>query len=325
MPMPPPPPPAAAALSGDHHHHHHHQPDDDNHHPGGSPGGPGRALAPAQAARLLASFAHFLTVALHNVLYYRGLYPAATFLTSRAYNLPVHQSRHPRVCAWVRDAVDAVRAQLARGAARRVAVVIHQQQHQQHHSSGGGIGGGGEEAGQGDGRGGGGARVLERWVFDVAGFPAFGGSDGGDHWTRDGGGEEVDDDEGESGEAAAHGGSGGSKINWVDVDEQLRAAVRRLAYVGEKMAPLPSGCTFTVAVELRDAAEAPIGHPQPWVPSQPNLQPASRDRPAAGEDLGGARTTPLRAVEAGPLFFECWVEEGKAKTGPTSTSSSSHE
>jgi mitotic spindle assembly checkpoint protein MAD2B len=25
------------------------------------------------------------------------------------------------------------------------------------------------------------------------------------------------------------------------------------------------------------------------------------------------RTRPIRAVEAGPLFFECWVEEGKAK------------
>jgi mitotic spindle assembly checkpoint protein MAD2B len=33
----------------------------------------------------------------------------------------------------------------------------------------------------------------------------------------------------------------------------------------------------------------------------------------AGSDLGGVKTRPIRAVEAGPLFFECWVEEGKAK------------
>lgn len=33
----------------------------------------------------------------------------------------------------------------------------------------------------------------------------------------------------------------------------------------------------------------------------------------AGEDIGGVRTRPIRAVEAGPLFFECWVEESKAK------------
>jgi mitotic spindle assembly checkpoint protein MAD2B len=32
-----------------------------------------------------------------------------------------------------------------------------------------------------------------------------------------------------------------------------------------------------------------------------------------GTDLGGAKTTPIRSLEAGPLFFECWVEEGKAK------------
>ncbi|KAJ2967718.1 hypothetical protein NUW58_g10384 [Xylaria curta] len=107
-----------------------------------------------------------------------------------------------------------------------------------------------------------------------------------------------------------------------NVDEQLRAAVRRLAYVGEKMAPLPEACTFTVAVELRDEAQAPIGHPQPWVPTQPNLQTVSRDQKIPGEDVGGAKTTPLRAVEAGPLFFECWVEEGKAKLDPPSTMSS---
>lgn len=32
-----------------------------------------------------------------------------------------------------------------------------------------------------------------------------------------------------------------------------------------------------------------------------------------GEDLGGARTTPIRTVEAGEMLFEVWVEEGKAK------------
>jgi mitotic spindle assembly checkpoint protein MAD2B len=33
----------------------------------------------------------------------------------------------------------------------------------------------------------------------------------------------------------------------------------------------------------------------------------------AGENIGGVRTRPIRAVDAGPLFFECWVEESKAK------------
>jgi len=40
---------------------------------------------------------------------------------------------------------------------------------------------------------------------------------------------------------------------------------------------------------------------------------SSSSGPAEGADLGGARTTPIRAVEAGVLRFEMWVEEGKAK------------
>ncbi|KAI1757227.1 HORMA domain-containing protein [Xylaria castorea] len=275
------------------------------------PAAPGSSITIPQATRLLTTFTHFLTVCIHNILYYRGLYPATTFLTSRAYNLPVHQSRHPTVCAWIRDALDASRAQIAQGAVERLAVVVY----------------------HGDGA------VVERWMFDVAQFPVW------KDVPRDGKGKEKErvrededgDDAGGDATAAAAmamamamaAGDGvpgdeqqQSKVNWTNVDEQLRAAVRRLAYVGEKMAPLPEGCTFTIAVELRDEAEAPIGHPQPWVPTQPNLQTVSKDQQTPGQDVGGAKTTPLRAVEAGPLFFECWVEEGKAKSEPPPTMSS---
>ncbi|KAI1079148.1 DNA-binding protein [Whalleya microplaca] len=264
------------------------------------------SLPPSQASHLLTSFTQFLTVCIHNILYYRAIYPAPTFLTSRAYNLPVHQSRHPKVCAWVRDAVDAVQAQLAAGAVERLAVVLYDAQ----------------------------ARVLERWMFDVAGFPAWNG------FFREAKGprrrEEDEEDQGQAGGGSGGGGrsDGGAgsgtasgnandKVNWTNVDEQLRAAVRRLAFAGEKMAPLPDGCTFTIAVELRGEGEAPIGHPQPWIPTQPSLQTNSKDGRPPGEDVGGARTTPLRAVEAGPLFFECWVEEGKAKEELASSVSSS--
>ncbi|KAI0380148.1 DNA-binding protein [Hypomontagnella monticulosa] len=241
-----------------------------------------------QASQLLTSFAQFLTICIHNVLYYRSIYPAETFLTSRAYNLPVHQSRHPKVCSWIHDAVDAVKAQLVLGVVERIAVVIY------------------------DGQ----TKVMERWMFDVAGFPAWKG-------FKDARGPRADEEEEEE-IAEATGiaeGSAESKINWANVDEQLRASVRKLAYVAEKMAPLPEGCTFTIAVELRDEGEAPIGHPQPWIPTQSNLQTKSKDKQAPGEDVGGARTTPLRAVEAGPLFFECWVEEGKAREKPSSDAS----
>ncbi|KAI8632461.1 HORMA domain-containing protein [Xylariaceae sp. FL1651] len=260
----------------------------------------GLSLTIPQATRLLTTFTHFLTVCIHNILYYRGLYPSSTFLTSRAYNLPVHQSRHPAVCSWIRDAVDAARAQIAQGAVERLAVVVY------------------DAVGA----------VMERWMFDVAHFPMWKGL------PKDGKGKErawsrEDEEEDANGDDTAAGAEGEqqqqqnqAKVNWTNVDEQLRTAVRRLAYAGEKMAPLPEGCTFTVAVELRDEAEAPIGHPQPWVPTQPNLQTASKDQQTPGEDVGGAKTIPLRAVEAGPLFFECWVEEGKAKIELPSTVSS---
>ncbi|KAI0017608.1 DNA-binding protein [Xylariomycetidae sp. FL0641] len=267
--------------------------------PAPPPPSTGPSLPLPQASHLLTSFSHFLTVCIHNILYYRNLYPPSTFLTSRAYNLPVHQSRHPAVCAWVRDAVDAVRAQLSRGAVERIAVVLYSP----------------------------GSRVLERWMFDVGGFPAWREAEKGKQPQRPRDWGHDDDDDvvvgGEEGAGAGAGdGDSNSKVNWANVDEQLRAAVRRLAYAGEKMAALPDGCTFTVAVELREEGDAPIGHPQPWVPTEPNLQTKSRDRDTPGEDVGGAKTTPLRAIEAGPLFFECWVEEGKAKAELTSPASS---
>lgn len=124
-----------------------------------------------------------------------------------------------------------------------------------------------------------------------------------------------DDNNNESGEETNGGDptTAPAAINWADVDEQLRGAVRRLAYAGESMDVLPEGCTFTIAVELRDEAAAPVGYPQPWIPAQPDSQPTSQRLQERVNDAGGAHTTPIRAVEAGPLFMECWVEEGKAK------------
>ncbi|KAI0396709.1 DNA-binding protein [Xylariaceae sp. FL0594] len=282
----------------------------------------GPAIDGPQATHLLTTFAQFLTICIHNILFYRGLYPATTFLTSRAYNLPVHQSRHPSVCGWIQDAVDAARVQIAQGSVERLALVIY------------------DAAGC----------VMERWMFDLSLFPEWnelapegegdplaeggdplaeggdplaeggdpsaGGADpslgednknkgkeknllspeGGEHSSSSGGGRDTDDendgrdeddhdeddhdeddhdeddvdDDKDNGSPPPASESGGdeprdgqrsnlSDINWTDVDEQLRAAVRRLAYIGEKMSPLPQGCTFTVAVELRDEAEAPIG------------------------------------------------------------------
>ncbi|KAK7403982.1 hypothetical protein QQX98_010263 [Neonectria punicea] len=232
----------------------------------------GLSLPSSLASPLLSSFTTFLTLALHSLLFHRGLYPPATFLTARALNLPVRQSRHPGLCAWINDAVAAVALQLQKGVVRRIAVVMHAPKS---------------------------FDVLERWVFDVKAFPAWGDLTGdGDAAKEDTGA--VDEDETEG------------LVNWTDVNEALRGALRRIAYAGETMPLLPEGSTFTLAVELRDEAPAPIGHPQHWIPSQPNLQPPTESSPNQGSSLGGTNTTPVRSVQAGPLFFECWIEQGPA-------------
>lgn len=61
---------------------------------------------------VVSSFSDFLTVCIHLILYERGLYPASSFLSARRFNTPVKQSRHPKVCRWINDAVDAVRSEL---------------------------------------------------------------------------------------------------------------------------------------------------------------------------------------------------------------------
>ena len=49
------------------------------------------------------------------------------------------------------------------------------------------------------------------------------------------------------------------RVNKIDIEEQLRATIRNLAYCGEKLGTLPEDCTYTIAVELKDDVEPPIG------------------------------------------------------------------
>lgn len=293
------------------------------------PSQPATEVPTAEARTLLQAFTTFLTISIHTVLYYRSIYPKQTFLSAKAFNLPVHQSRHPKVCSWINDAVDAVMVQVARGSVERVAVVIHSPPSSPSSSKVSST----LQLAPGS--------VLERFMFDVSHLPTWSGGtealrnvrgEGDDPQQQDD--EETGEDDNGSGEdnpadgvvdggAAAEHDNPSAVINWTDVDEQLRAAVQRLAYAGEKMSTLPRGCTFTVAVELRDKAKKPIGHPQPWIPSQPGLQPNHLLNRQEGQrhDVGGARTTPVRAIEAGPLFLECWVEESKAKMALQTTQS----
>jgi mitotic spindle assembly checkpoint protein MAD2B len=66
-----------------------------------------------------------------------------------------------------------------------------------------------------------------------------------------------------------------------------------------------------------------IQHPQPWQPSEPSLQTgAEGNSTSIGSDLGGVKSIPVRAVEAGEFVLESWIEEGKCKQKYTSQQSS---
>lgn len=166
---------------------------------------------------LLTTFTDFLVVAVHTILYERGLYPQKTFLLTRAYNFPVRQNRHPLVCKWVTDAVAAIQTQLLKGAVRRVVFVIYSDQHE----------------------------VLERFLFDVSAFPSVPEKE---RFTEFEGTLAEEGDDGTQ-----------LKISIVDVEEQLRATLRKLAYCGSKLGELPEDCTYTMAVELNHDADPPIG------------------------------------------------------------------
>lgn len=110
-----------------------------------------------------------------------------------------------------------------------------------------------------------------------------------------------------------------------NLPEQFRATLSRLSTLNRDLIPLPSDCSFTIAIELRDenGVEAPIGHPQPWIAAEPELQKGRKGAEEdvrenaqgrkTGKDVGGVRTTPVRSLEAGAFVMEVWVEEGKGK------------
>ncbi len=90
------------------------------------------------------------------------------------------------------------------------------------------------------------AQVLERFMFDVSSFPSVPANESLTPFEEVGSAEDNDSES-------------NTKESLVDVEEQLRATVRNLAYCGSKLGPLPEGCTYTVAVELKEDADPPIG------------------------------------------------------------------
>lgn len=128
-------------------------------------------------------------------------------------------------------------------------------------------------------------KPREKFVFDVSRFPTIPDSDLDTTLER------VDED-----------GENDNVLPLVDMEEQLRGTMNKLAGSLSKLEPLPKDCTFTIVIHLKKEGEAPMAHPQQWMPVQPRARNGEA-RPAA------LTTKPVRAVSAGVMEFETWIEQ----------------
>lgn len=242
---------------------------------------------------LLDTLTSFLTVATHHILYLRRLYPLVSFLSTRAYNYPVRQNRHPTVCTWINDAVAAIRHQFEKNTVEKVSLCIYEL---------------------------GGNRVLERWTFDLGAFPSVARHDRDAPFDADllAGDEDSPLD---------------TTVNVADLEAHFRATLSMITTSAARLRPLPEGpgapeCSFTLAIEVKDKADRPVGRiekeerqwmaaePESFLTSPPTSPVAPQERQKDGKTAQAqstAKTHPVRRLEVGELRMEVWVEEAAAK------------
>ena len=233
---------------------------------------------------LLDTLASFLTVCTHHILFLRNIYPARSFLATRAYNYPVRQNRHPLVCTWINDAITAVRLQLARDMVEKVQLCIYETGHNQ---------------------------VLERWTFDLTTLPAV------PEPEKDVPLEDEDDLS-----LAKPLNLTDLEATFRATLARISSTAPQLKPLPSPSAK-PSGpaCSFTITLELRSDADRPVGRvdrrERAWMVAEPesfSRSAPNRIKPTGRKEDDGT-TTPVRRLEAGELRLELWVEESAAKFG----------
>ncbi|KAK5059911.1 hypothetical protein LTR84_009794 [Exophiala bonariae] len=277
---------------------------------------------------LLDTLTSFLTVTTHHILYLRRLYPPVSFLSARAYNYPVRQSRHPAVCRWINDAVAATRDQLEKNTVEKVSLCIYECDEN---------------------------RVLERWTFDLRSFPAVAKRDRDVPFESpdNNNNNNIDDDEPANHETSVDTPLA-RKVNVSDLESNFRATLSRISTAAAKLSPLPEGpgapeCSFTLTIEVKDQADRPVGRlereERKWIAAEPEpfddddqggapgtsknqnakhpsgaLPPPQPPSSTTTTPRPNARTHAIRRLEAGELRMEVWVEESAAKLSYASSS-----
>ncbi|TGO51570.1 hypothetical protein BOTNAR_0351g00030 [Botryotinia narcissicola] len=258
----------------------------------------------------------FLTLSIHTILHARGLYPENTFLLTRAFNFPVPQNRHPELCAYINSCVSAITPHLQAGTINTVSIVIYSDSPAvAPSSSSANISSSPPTKPYPSSPS---IQILERYIFNLSSFPSIPSNE---RFTFLEGRAPADI----------------NAIRNIDVEEELRACLRKLAYSASKLEDLknPEECTWVVVMEMKEhegEGNAPIGHPQRWEPAVAELQiptggatdikgkgkasdnkPEIRKESRVGKARGGIKSTAIRSVEVGDFIMEALIEEGKAK------------
>lgn len=240
---------------------------------------------------LIQTLCSFLTVSIHQILYLRSLYPRTSFQSTRAYNFPAQQNRHPAVCGWINSAVDAIRDQLEKNTVKQVAICVFEVEKN---------------------------AVLEKWTFDLSSFPVV------EKGERDTPFQKTQQLEAENAEPSSN--EGGPKIGTsssslsirrADLEAQFRAVLSRISSASTRLSALPKDveCSFTVSIQVRDTADRPVGslekEERKWIATEPEPW-SDKEKVIQDGALKHGRTVPVRRLEAGELRIEVWVEESKA-------------
>lgn len=270
---------------------------------------------------LVETLTSFLTVAAHHILYLRRLYPPISFLSTRAYNYPVRQNRHPAVCNWILDAVAAIRDQLEKNTVEKVALCIYECETN---------------------------KVLERWTFDLHSLPAVARRDrdipfGPTHVPPNS--SVLASDKPESTTTPTTDLALARTLNLTDLEAHFRATLSRISTAAARLHPLPEGpgapeCSFTLAIEVKDGADRPVGRldkeERRWMAAEPdetNTNTTTTTTSTNNENSNhqtstmsphSAQTHAIRRLEAGELRIEVWVEEAAAKFAYINNNNSLH-
>lgn len=66
----------------------------------------------------------FLEIAIHDILYYRNIYPPNIFSLKKKYNIPIYVSKHPKVNEYITECLKTAKELLEANVVKRIALVI---------------------------------------------------------------------------------------------------------------------------------------------------------------------------------------------------------